>query len=209
MVENQPYIHSAKKGICYGAFSGFIAAIAFAGVMLWLPVISHLPIGTFLEALGLLLVTSTASGPIAFGLTAFGIILVQCILVGIIFGILTSKSKRLHTSDKKRGIMLGLTAGVIAYLVLFVPVTYTIYLTFLAKTITSFPQTILFSIQGTQEYENITSNNIAQGSVLLTMLGYGLFAYLIFGFILGGIFRWIDSVYAFDLTKLEQLEKMK
>ncbi|MDQ6668987.1 MAG: hypothetical protein M3Y53_12290 [Thermoproteota archaeon] len=37
--------------------------------------------------------------------------------------------------------------------------------------------------------------------------GYGLFAYLIYGFILGGILVWAYSVYNFDLTKLAQLEK--
>ena len=201
---------STKRAISLGAFGGFIAGVAFTGVMLWLPSISHLPVGIFLNALGLS-VTSIEHNNVDTGLSAFGIILVQCILVGIIFAIVTSKVKTLHTSPKKREVQrLVWLAGVIAYLVLFVPVIFTIYPNLLSRSIATFPQTTLFSIQGL--HVNITANNnvpISSGFYIFTMLEYGLFAYLVFGFILGGIMAWIYSVYAFDLTKLKQLEKMK
>ena len=130
--------------------------------------------------------------------------------MGIIFAIVTSKVKTLHTSPRKGGTAFGLAAGVIAYLVLFVPIIFTIYPNLLSRSIATFPQTTLFSIQGS--HVNITANNnvpISSGFYIFTMLEYGLFAYLVFGFILGGIMAWIYSVYAFDLTKLTQLEKMK
>ncbi|MDQ6862232.1 MAG: hypothetical protein M3044_00260 [Thermoproteota archaeon] len=134
----------------------------------------------------------------------------QCILVGIVFAIITSKLKGLRTSTRKRGAAFGLAAGVIAYLVLFVPLIFTIYPSLLSKSITTFPKTTLFSIQGL--HENITASNnisVSSGLYFSTMLGYGLFAYLVFGFILGGILTWMYSVYTFDLTKLQQLEKTK
>nr|MDQ6864631.1 hypothetical protein [Thermoproteota archaeon] len=186
---------STKRAISHGAFGGFIAGVAFTGVMLWLPAISHLPIGIFLNALGLS-VTSNEGDSIGIGLAAFGIILVQCILVGIVFGFFSSRLKSLHTSTGKRGAVFGLAAGVIAYLVLFVPVIFTIYPSLLSKSITTFPQTALFSIQGS--HENVTVNNnipSSSGLYISTMLGYGLFAYLVFGFILGGIMTWMYSVY--------------
>jgi len=211
MREEQLHQFSTKRAISLGAFGGFIAGVAFTGVMLWLPSISHLPVGMFLNALGLS-VTSIEHNNVDTGLAAFGIILVQCILVGIIFAIVTSKVKRLHTSTRKGGTAFGLAAGVIAYLVLFVPIIFTIYPNLFSRSIATFPQTTLFSIQGSDV--NITANNnipISSGfyTYISTMLGYGLFAYLVFGFILGGILTWMHSVYAFDLSKLQQLEKMK
>jgi hypothetical protein len=50
---NQSQSYSTKKGITVGAFGGFIASVAFIGIMLWLPLISSLPIVIFLHALGL------------------------------------------------------------------------------------------------------------------------------------------------------------
>ena len=136
------------------------------------------------------------------GLAAFGLVLAQGVIVGIIFGIVTSKIKRLHISNKKKGAGLGLATGVIVYIVLFVAVTLTVYPSLLTSALTRYPQTTLFSLQGTQ-----THIMTGPGSYLFTILGYALFAYLVYGFILGGILVWAYSIYNFDLTKLIQLEK--
>lgn len=200
---------STKRAISLGAFGGFIAGIAFTGVMLGMPVISHLPVGIFLDAFGLS-VTSVEGNSVGIGLAAFGIILFQCILVGIVFAILTSKVKRLHTSTRKQGAVFGLAAGVITYLVLFVPIIFTIYPNLFSRSIATFPQTTLFSIQGS--HENRTANiniPVYSGFYNSTMLEYGLFAYLVFGFIFGGILTWMYSIYTFDLTKLQQLENTR
>lgn len=200
MVINQ---YNVRKGMEYGAFAGFIASIAFIGVMLWLPLILSLPVGVFLHALGLSVITPIVNGDaVHVGLVAFGLVLAQGVLVGIIFGMVTSKIKRLHIYDKGKGVALGLATGVIAYLVLFVTVALTIYPALLTSALTKYPQTILFSLQGT--HAHITT---IPGSYLSMILGYGLFAYLIYGFILGGILVWTYSVYNYVLTNLAHLEK--
>ncbi|MFY9797877.1 MAG: hypothetical protein WAK17_19805 [Candidatus Nitrosopolaris sp.] len=200
MVINQ---YNVRKGMEYGAFAGFIASIAFIGVMLWLPLILSLPVGVFLHALGLSVITPIVNGDaVHVGLVAFGLVLAQGVLVGIIFGMVTSKIKRLHIYDKRKGVALGLATGVIAYLVLFVTVALTIYPALLTSALTKYPQTILFSLQGT--HAHITT---IPGSYLSMILGYGLFAYLIYGFILGGILVWTYSVYNYVFTKLAHLEK--
>jgi hypothetical protein len=51
VVVNQ--FHGTKSAITVGAFGGFIASIAFIGIMLCLPLIVSLPVGIFLHALGL------------------------------------------------------------------------------------------------------------------------------------------------------------
>ena len=199
-----------KKSIATGAFAGFIAGTAFTGVMLWLPVISHLPAGIFLNALGLSITSigngSNAVGVVSTGLAAFGIILSQCIFVGVIFGIVTSKSKRFQISNKKRSVAFGIATCIISYLVLFVPFTYTIYPRLLFETINIFSRTALFSIQGSQG--NLIPNSIPVGEYIPSILGYSIFAYLVFGFILGGILKWMYSIYNFDLTRAKELEKI-
>ena len=192
-----------RKGMGYGAFAGFIASIAFIGVMLWLPLVLSLPVGVFLDALGLSVIAPIVNGDtVHISLVAFGLVLAQGVLVGIIFGMVTSKIKKLHIYNKKKGVAMGLATGIIAYLVLFVTVGLTIYQAPLTSALTKYPQTIPFSLQGTHAHIPTTS-----GSYLSTILGYGLFAYLIYGFILGGILVWTYSVYDYVLTNLTQLEK--
>ena len=196
--------YNLRKGTAYGAFAGLIASIAFIGVMLWLPLVLSLPVGVFLDALGLSVIASIVNGDtVHVGLVAFGLVLAQGVLVGIIFGMVTSKIKKMHIYNKRKGVAMGLATGIIAYLVLFVAVALTIYQALLTNVLTNYPQTIPFSLQGTHAQIPTTS-----GSYLSTILGYGLFAYLIYGFILGGILVWTYSVYDYIFqAKLAQLEK--
>jgi len=194
--------YNVRHGMEYGAFAGFIAAIAFIGVTLWLPLILSLPVGVFLHALGLSVTTPTVGGDaIHVDLVGFGLVVAQGVLVGLIFGIVTSKIKRLHIYNKRKGVALGLATGVIAYLVLFVTIALTIYPALLTSALTKYPETILFLIQGT--HSKITT---MPRSYLSGILGYGLFAYSIFGFILGGILVWTYSVYNYLLTNIAQQE---
>lgn len=195
--------HNTKRGITVGAFGGFIAAIAFIGIMLCLPLILSLPVGIFFHALGLSILRPIGlSDTIRTGLAAFGLVLAQGVLVGIILGIVTTKIKRLYISNTKKGVGLGLATGVITYLVLFVSVILTIYPALLTGALANYPKSTPFSLQGLHTYAITTQ---PKGSSLI--LGYGLFAYLVYGFILGGILAWASSIYRFDLSKAAQLEK--
>jgi hypothetical protein len=195
--------YNLRKGMGYGAFAGFIASMAFIGVMLWLPLVLSLPVGAFLDALGLSVIAPIVNGDtVHVGLVTFGLVLAQGVLVGIIFGMVTSKIKKLHIYNKRKGVAMGLVTGIVAYSVLFVTVASTIFQALLTSALTKYPQTISFSLQGTHAHIPTTS-----GSYLSTILGYGLFAYLIYGFILGGILVWTYSVYDYVLIKLAQLEK--
>ena len=205
--------YNLRNGMGYGAFAAFIASTAFIGVMLWLPLVLNLPVGVFLDALGLSVIAPIVNGDtVHIGLVAFGLVLAQGVLVGIIFGMVTSKIKKLHIYNKRKGVAMGLATGIIAYLVLFVTVALTIFQALLTSVLTKYPQTIPFSLQGTHGHIPITSGSslstiLGYDLFLSTILGYGLFAYLIYGFILGGILVWTYSVYDYVLTKLAQLEK--
>lgn len=221
MATNQ--FHGTKSAITVGAFGGFIASIAFIGIMLCFPLVVSLPVGIFLHTLGLSVIrpienagygsNDTVSGVnggsvdiTRIGLAAFGLVLAQGVIVGIIFGIITAKIKKLHITNIRKGVTLGLATGVIACLVLYVSVILTIYPSLLANALARYPQTISFSLQGLHTHAIITQS---QNSYLSILLSYGLFAYLVYGFILGGILVWASSVYKFNMSKAAELEKYR
>ena len=199
-------LYSSKKGIGFGAFGGFIAAISFTGIILWMPIAFGFPVGIFLRAIGLFIIPPTATGdPVAVALAGFLIILIKGIIVGIIFGIITSKVKRLHTSSKRKGVGLGLIAGIIAYLVLYIPIILTVFPAFLSEALETYPQSQL-SIRGINEY-NIVAVKPDYSLYAYNTLSMGIIAYLIYGFMMGGIVTLGYSVYHFDLEKLREETK--
>jgi hypothetical protein len=198
--------YSVKKGAGYGAFGGFIAAISFTGIMLYMPFIFHFPEGTFIYTLGTT-VTGIKSDPVISGLAAFSIILIQGIVVGIIFGVVTSKVKALHPSHKKKGVGLGLATGIIAFLVLYLPVMLSVYPQLLSRAFTSYP-TAELTTRGIQSYNNMIISS-SYPKYLPGILGLGIFSYLVYGALMGGIVTLAYSVYNFDLMKMKEKERQE
>lgn len=197
--------YSTKKGAGYGGFGGFIAAISFTGIMLYMPFIFHFPEGTFIYTLGTT-ATGIKSDPVISGLAGFAIILIQGIVVGIIFGIVTSKVKALHPSHKKKGVGLGLATGIIAFLVLYLPVMLSVYPQLLSRAFTSYP-TAELTTRGIQSYNNMIVSSYPK--YLPGILGLGALAYLVYGFFMGGIITLAYSVYNFDLMKMKEKERQE
>lgn len=186
--------YNIKKGIVYGAIAGLISAIGFTGFILWMPSFYGFPTGTFLHALGLSL-KSPLSDPISIGFAAFLIIIIQGIAVGIVFGIVTSKVKKLHISNKKNGVAIGIATGIIAFLVLYVPMIFTIYQNLLSEALASFSSTEL-SLKGHSGY---ALSMPSQYDYLIGTLLWGFVSYVAYGFFLGGIMTWAYSVWRFDM----------
>ena len=197
--------YSVKKGAGYGAFGGFIAAISFTGIMLYMPFIFHFPEGTFIYTLGTI-VTGIKSDPVISGLAGFAILLIQGIVVGIIFGVVTSKVKALHPSHKKKGVGLGLATGIIAFLVLYLPVMLSVYPQLLSRAFTSYP-TAELTTRGIQSYNNMILSSYPK--YLPGIIGLGALAYLVYGFFMGGIITLAYSVYNFDLMKMKEKERQE
>lgn len=193
--------YSIKKGIGFGAFGGFISAIGFMGIMLWMPLIFPLPTGTFLHTLGTSVI-GVNNDAVINGLTAFSVVLLQGIIVGIVFGIVTSKVNMLYPSNKKRGVALGVAAGIIAFLVLYLPVILTVYPQLLVQTLATFPTSEL-STMGRQPSTMLTS---PYATYLPGIISLGIIAYIAYGFFMGGIVTLAYSVYHFDVKKIHELE---
>ena len=195
--------YSIKKGIGYGAFGGFIAIVAFTGIMLWLPIIQGLPTGSSIDTLGSTIIGSTRDAVLK-GIIGFGIVLAQGVIVGIIFGIVTSKIKALHPSSKRRGISLGLATGIIAFIVLYLPSASTISSTNLVRHAPADIYTMGVQTANSNNNNKLIYSPSSTAINIPITLGFGIFAYLLYGFLMGGIVTLAYSVYHFDLQRIKE-----
>jgi hypothetical protein len=192
---------SVRAGTVFGGIAGLVAGIAFTGLILSLPTFFNFPTGVFIQALGLPIMDQISSGlalstsdPIALGFAGFLIIIAQCVVVGIILGVVSVRAKLLYIVSKKKGIAIGIGAGIIAFLVLYLPIVLTVYETLLSAALSNFSPTE-FSLKGHSDYNlDLPSDN----EYLTIMLAWGFLSYVIFGFFLGGMLRWAYAVRNFD-----------
>lgn len=194
--------YDTKKGIAFGAFAGFIAAVAFAGIIMELAPLLRMPTGIFLDALGLLVVPNTVQDPALIGVAAFAIILIQGIIIGIIFGIVTARVQRLHPSGKRKGVAMGLITGFIGFLIIYIPMNVTgAFPALLSQASVTYPEEKL-AMFGLSDY-NLT---VGQAAYMQAALGLGVIAYLVYGFIMGGIVTLEYSVYYFIASREREEE---
>ena len=200
-LKHKPY--DKRKGIVFGAIAGFVAAIAFTGMILFMSALFRYPEGAFFDSIGILFLGNTSSID-SIGLSSFTIVLIQGIVIGLIFGLTTSKIKSLNPSSKKKGVGLGLLTGIISFIVLYLPMIYwsSIYQNLFSKTMSIFSSSSFLSTRGT---EAIVSTHIPMDGMLI----WGLVSYLVYGFIMGGIVTLAYSVYNFDRKEIEKSEKEK
>lgn len=196
-----------KKGIVFGAIGGFVAAIAFAGLILFMSAFFRYPEGVFLDSIGSSIINNGGSSIVSIGLGSFAIILSQGIIIGIILGLIISTIKSLHPSSKKKGTGLGLLAGLISYIILYLPMVYgsSVYQNLLSKTLHVISSSTYLSTRGSESAAAAVSNNFPIEGLLI----WGLISFLIFGFIAGGIITLAYSIYNFDRREIEKAEKQQ
>lgn len=118
---SRPYI---GKGIVSGISGGIIGGIVMLGIMAGMIGMMNLPSYlvyagplSFAKLIGL----TVGQQPQTAG-TGLGIHLLASIIIGAIFGAVTSIIKKLAVTGYARGIGFGIAAGAIAFVVLFLPV---------------------------------------------------------------------------------------
>jgi len=202
--ENHYKSYSVKKGIGFGAFGGFIAAVAFIGIILFLPIFLNLPVGTFLVALGEMVngYDSNIDVSVTTGMTGFSLILFHGIIIGIIFGIVISGIKKLNPINKKKGVIEGLVTGFISFILIGFPLIYSISNN-IDNVLTSYPDSLL----STEELGNYNMNIHSMSIFLPITISIFLIGYLFYGFLLGGIITLAYSIYQFDLVKIREENK--
>ena len=193
---------SIRAGTAYGGIAGLIAGIAFTGLILSFPTFFNFPTGVFIQALGWPILAQISSSafasasfdPVALGFAGFLIIIIQCVFTGIILGVVSVRVRSLYISSKKKGVAMGIGTGIIAFLVLYLPITLTAYESLLSAALTNFSPTE-FSLKGHSDYSLDPPSDYEYLTIMMT---WGFFSYVIFGFILGSILRWAYAVRRFD-----------
>lgn len=107
-----------KASIGYGAISGFVAGIVMMGVAMSTTVMIGMPYDTIPKAIG----TALDSSPDNLIATGLGMHLLTSTLVGIIFGSVTSINK-LRITGFGKGITMAIATGMIAFVVISLPVS--------------------------------------------------------------------------------------
>ena len=198
LLKCKPY--DIKKGIVFGAIGGFVAAIAFTGMILCMSSFFKYPEGTFFDSIGVSIVNNNSV--VSIGLGSLAIILIHGIIIGILLGLIISAIKPLNPKSGKKGVGLGLLAGFISFIILYVPMVNlsSIYSNLVTKTLSTFSSSTFLATRG---IESNLSNNIPIEGILI----WGLISYLAFGFIAGGIITLAYSIYNFDRKEIEKAEK--
>ena len=143
--------YATSKGVVYGILGGFIGAIILGGVASMMP-INGVPF--FVAAvmmMGIMGSMATAAGWLMHLITG--------LIIGAIFGVIVTKVRQLQASNIARGLGFGAVAGIIVWIVFFVP---------MASALAS-------------------SMHMSLMSMGATMIGGSFIGHLIFGLVLGGI----------------------
>ena len=110
-----------SKSIVFGAIGGLVAGVVMAPFIMMTAILAGMPPDTMLVAMGLMF---GSSFPRDIGMmVGFGMHMLTSILIGVIFGTVTSLVKKLWITGFGKGIAEGLITGMIAFVVLFIPIS--------------------------------------------------------------------------------------
>jgi hypothetical protein len=108
------------KGVKYGAFAGFVATWSISSVIVITELLLGLKIGAFYSIMGISLgitdITTATS-------IAFGLHLLIGTLIGAVFGAIGIRWKKIRMLNPYKSSLVGMGAGIILWLILFLPIT--------------------------------------------------------------------------------------
>jgi DNA-directed RNA polymerase subunit RPC12/RpoP len=142
--------YTTSRGVSYGLLGGLIGAIILGGIALMMP-INGVPF--FVAAVMMMGITgsmATVAGWLMHLMTG--------LIVGAFFGVIVSKVRQLRANSMAKGLGLGALAGIIVWIVFFVP---------MASALAS-------------------SMHMSLMSMGATMIGGSLLGHVIFGLVMGG-----------------------
>ena len=167
------------KGVKYGAFAGFIATWSISSVIAVTELLLGLSMGTFYSIIGISLgaYSTMTSASIAFGLH-----LLIGTMIGAVFGIIGIRWKKLRMLNPYKSALVGMGAGIVVWLVLFLPITL-----FLVQPAINSITTIL----AMESQRALVSEDINQSitNITLAAIGFHLIWGAIFGFIISSLLR--------------------
>jgi hypothetical protein len=169
----------AFKGVKYGAFAGFIATWSISSVIAVTELLLGLSVGTFYSIIGISLgannITAAAS-------MAFGLHLLVGTIIGAVFGVIGIRWKRVRMLNPYKSALVGMGAGIVVWLVLFLPIT-----AFQVQPAINSITTML----AMESQKALVSEDINQSitNITLAAIGFHLIWGAVFGFIISSLLR--------------------
>jgi hypothetical protein len=120
ITKNRNEIMVTFKGIKYGAFAGFIATWSISSVIAATELLLGLKIATFYSIMGISLGLNNVNTAAYAG---FGLHLLTGTIIGAVLGAIGIRWKKVRMLNPYKGILVGMGAGVLVWLVLFLPIT--------------------------------------------------------------------------------------
>jgi hypothetical protein len=167
------------KGVKYGAFAGFVATWSISSVVVVTELLLGLNMGAFYSIMGISLgITDiTAATSIAFGLH-----LLVGTIIGAVFGAIGIRWKKIRMLNPYKSSLVGMGAGIILWLVLFLPITL-----FLVQPAINSITTILAI--GSQQAVFSDDVNMSIRNITFVAISFHLIWGAIFGIIVSSLLR--------------------
>jgi hypothetical protein len=167
------------KGVKYGAFAGFVATWSISSVIVLTELLLGLNIGAFYSIIGISLglndITTATS-------IAFGLHLTVGTIIGAVFGAIGIRWKKIRMLNPYKSSLVGMGAGIILWLVLFLPITL-----FLIQPAINSITTILAI--GSQQAVFSEDVNLSIRNITLIAISFHLIWGAIFGIIVSSLLR--------------------
>jgi hypothetical protein len=163
---------SVGKSILFGAAGGFVGGLAMIPFMMLTAIMAGMPANTIPVAMGL---TFGANQNDAMT-SGVGMHILTSALIGVIFGAITALVGKLRITGFRKGIAEGLVTGMIAFAVLFIPISMVVMSPVLIKMMMQMNSSV------TQQQ---AMGILQQGMPM--MMGIGVLEHLVYGAVLGAI----------------------
>jgi hypothetical protein len=160
------------KSVLFGAIGGFVGGLVMIPFMMLTAMMAGMPANTIPVAMGLAFGANQTSAMTG----GLGMHMLTSALIGVVFGAVTSSVSKLRITGFRKGIAEGLITGMIAFAVLFVPVSMVVMPPVLIEIMTQMNSTM------TQQQ---AMGMLQQGMPMMT--GIGVLEHLVYGAVLGAI----------------------
>jgi len=177
--QNRNQLMVTFKGLKYGAFAGFVATWSISSVIVVTELLLGLQIGAFYSIMG---ISFGVDNVIAATSMAFGLHLLIGTIIGAVFGVIGIRWKKVRMFNPYKSLLVGMGAGMIVWLVLFLPIA-----TFLVQPAINSITTML----AIESQDPVFSEDINQSirNITLTAIAFHLIWGAIFGFIISSLLR--------------------
>ena len=167
------------KGAKYGAIAGLIATWSISTAIAASELELGLPISTFYSIMGIALGSDNA---ITAAYLGFGLHLITGALLGTVIGSVTTRWKKLSMFNPYRGTVIGIAAGLVIWLILFMPITALLIQPSIQRIVT---------VLAIESQHPILSDNVNQSirGIAISAIVFHIVWGAIFGFIMSSILR--------------------